>query len=108
MTDWHSSIFAEDVEKERRKAELDRIRFEEKQKKYRDVFGTKDGREVLDDILDECHVFHTTFTGSSKTYFLEGKRALGLFLMAMVGLNGTVAELEAIKAKRLDEELNDE
>jgi hypothetical protein len=32
-------------------------------------------------LLERCHVFRTSFTGNSFTFFNEGERNIGLFLM---------------------------
>jgi hypothetical protein len=41
-------------------------------------------------------VFHTTFTGNSRTFFLEGERNIGLYLLAMMNLDDEKG-LEIIK-----------
>lgn len=50
----------------------------------RDVLSTKGGREVIHEILDMAGILTTTFTGNSQTYFLEGKRALGLDIIELM------------------------
>jgi hypothetical protein len=52
------------------------------QQLYMNVFSSPEGKEVFRDILDFCMTFQTTMTGNSWTYFNEGKRAVGLMLLA--------------------------
>ena len=57
-------------------------------KKYQDIFlGSEHGKEVLDDLLAKCHVFHTSMTGNSWTYFREGERNVGLYIMDQLNAN---------------------
>lgn len=63
---------------------------------YRLTFSTKHGKKVFADLLSRCHVFQTTFTGNSKTFFLEGERNIGLYLLGMMSW-ATVEGLEIIK-----------
>ena len=44
----------------------------------KDVLRTRSGRRLFWRILEEGHVFQTSMTGNSYTYFLEGARNLGL------------------------------
>lgn len=50
---------------------------------YKTLFDTKRGHRVFCDLLRRCHVFETTFTGNSATYFREGERNIGLYLLSM-------------------------
>lgn len=43
-----------------------------------ELLRTRVGRRVFWRILEEGHVFKTSMTGNSYTYFLEGARNLGL------------------------------
>lgn len=63
----------------------DQVRFKDLIRAYKEVFlSHKDGRKVLDDILSRTGVFRTTFTGNSKTFFLEGARSVGLQILEML------------------------
>jgi hypothetical protein len=42
---------------------------------------TKIGRRLLYRVLDRCGVFRSSFTGNAATYFREGERNIGLWLM---------------------------
>lgn len=46
------------------------------------VMQTHTGRCVLFSILEMCHVYQTSFTGNSATFFKEGERNIGLRLIA--------------------------
>lgn len=48
----------------------------------RAVLSTHHGRRFFWRYLAECGVFRTSFTGNSTTFFNEGKRDIGLRLMA--------------------------
>ena len=40
------------------------------------------GRRLMWQLLERTHVFQTSFTGNSKTFFNEGERQIGLYYMA--------------------------
>tara|TARA_R110001599_G_scaffold171353_1_gene362430 strand:+ start:444136 stop:444435 length:300 start_codon:yes stop_codon:yes gene_type:complete len=46
------------------------------------VLSTKQGRRHYWKLMCDCGVFRTSFTGNSTTFFNEGKRAIGLQLLA--------------------------
>lgn len=64
---------AEKVERTERDKELDDLRF---------VMGVPQGRRVLFRILDRCGVYRSSFTGNSQTYFNEGERNIGLYVLS--------------------------
>ena len=53
---------------------------------YKTVFGTDEGKRVLEDISIRCHERTTTFSkdNSHETSFLEGQRSILLFIKAML------------------------
>ena len=55
-------------------------------KDYKIVFGSDEGKRVLEDISIRCHESSTTFSkdNSHETAFLEGQRSILLFLKAMI------------------------
>lgn len=55
---------------------------------YQEVFKTDLGRTVIMDILQQCHVFSSTMTGNSWTYFKEGERKIGLYVLGMIDIPG--------------------
>ena len=48
---------------------------------YKKTFNTEHGRRVFLDLIERCHIFHSTFTGNSRGMFLEGERHVGLYLI---------------------------
>lgn len=60
-------------EESKRNQELNDVEF---------VLSTPQGRRFLWRLLGVCHVFKTSFTGNSTTFFNEGKRDIGLRLLA--------------------------
>ena len=46
------------------------------------LLGTRQGRLWAWEMLAKCGVFRTSFTGNSTTFFNEGKRDIGLSVMA--------------------------
>ena len=55
-------------------------------KDYNFVFGSDEGKKVLDDLAKRCHVNVTTHDKQSSTEsaFLEGQRSVFIFLNNMV------------------------
>ena len=55
-------------------------------KDYKIVFGSDEGKRVLEDISIRCHESSTTFSkdNSHETAFLEGQRSIALFIKAML------------------------
>ena len=53
---------------------------------YKFVFGSDEGKRVLEDISIRCHESSTTFSkdNSHETAFLEGQRSIALFIKAML------------------------
>jgi hypothetical protein len=61
-------------------------KIEQLRKDYKIVFGSDEGKRVLEDISIRCHERTTTFNkdNSHETAFLEGQRSILLFLKAMI------------------------
>lgn len=53
---------------------------------YKIVFGSDEGKRVLEDISIRCHESSTTFSkdNSHETAFLEGQRSILIFIKAML------------------------
>lgn len=61
---------------------------EQRLKDYQQTFlDSERGRRVLNDLLKQSMVFSTTFTGNSKTFFLEGSRNIGLYILAQLEIS---------------------
>lgn len=50
----------------------------------RAVLKTASGRKVIYHILDLCNLYADSFTGNSQTFHLEGKRSIGLDILALI------------------------
>lgn len=53
-------------------------------KKVKAVFGTQNGMDVLDWLLEACGYADTIFTGNSRTYYQSGRQDVGREIMAEV------------------------
>lgn len=49
-----------------------------KREALRRLLSDPAGREWVWDLLADCYIFGTTYTGNAETYFREGKRNVGL------------------------------
>ncbi|MBF8177814.1 Bbp19 family protein [Herminiimonas contaminans] len=65
------------------------------------VLSTKEGRRFYWKTLCDCGVFKSSFTGNSTTFFNEGKRDIGLKLLA------DLMEADAKKYLLMTEEAKD-
>lgn len=65
---------------------------------FKNTFATPAGKRVYRHLLERCHVFSSVFTGNSKTFFLEGERNIGLYLLTMREL-ADIEGLEKLKTK---------
>jgi hypothetical protein len=71
----------------RRREKAARINDASRHACIRNVMSTIEGRHWLWDVLGDCHVFATTFTGDAlQTAFNEGSRNVGLRLLADIML----------------------
>jgi surface antigen len=48
------------------------------------LMAHKQGRRFVARLLDKAGVYRTSFTGNSETFFREGQRNLGLFVLSEV------------------------
>jgi hypothetical protein len=48
------------------------------------LMSSEQGRRVASRLVGEAGIFQTSFTGNSETFFREGKRSMGLFLVAQI------------------------
>lgn len=66
----------------------------------RNLLNSDDGLRVFSAVLDETGVFASSFTGSSATFFLEGKRYVGLYIYQLLMLADPYAMQKLITYKR--------
>ena len=50
----------------------------------REVVKSTAGKEVLWSILAMCGIYSESFTGNSQTFYMEGKRAVGLEILQLM------------------------
>ena len=48
---------------------------------YREAWKIKATRTMVWDILGQCGIYNSAFTGNSQTFYLEGKKDVGLFIL---------------------------
>ena len=78
----------------------DKTEAERMSEDFRNLFlKTPRGRRVLNDILGQCHIFQTTFTGNSQGMFLEGKRSIGLIIMTALSVDSITDLIDMEKYK---------
>lgn len=63
----------------------------EQQKEYEKLLGhvrslmkTQDGKRVIWHILSQCGVYDTNYTGNNDTFFLQGRRDIGLNIIGLL------------------------
>jgi len=91
-----SDLLAEEAEKANEAAKEQDRKLSRLVYVYREVFKTEAGREVIMDLLNQCHVFQSTMTGNSYTYYNEGMRKVGLYVLGMLD----IPEFEPINMNR--------
>jgi len=86
-------LYLEDyIESQKKDIEI-RAKNQELLNSYRTMLKSPDGRQVLWDILSMCRVFHLSMTGNSWTYFNEGSRHIGLYIMTMLNLGNNLDDV---------------
>ena len=50
----------------------------------RELLKTKHGQDFIWNVLGLCDIYSDTFTGNSQTFYLEGKRAVGLAILQLL------------------------
>lgn len=48
------------------------------------LMASKQGRRIVWRLLDKAGIYRTSFTGNSETFFKEGMRNMGLFIVAEI------------------------
>ena len=88
------------TDKESKQAQIQKYQFMElhrlDQESLKNILKTVDGRWFLMRLLDATGVMSNTFTGNSTTFFNEGKRQVGLEILARI----TELGIEAVKLKQ--------
>jgi len=76
------------LEKEKKERELKKL-----QNDYRAVFGSPEGQRVFWDIVGQTYVFSPFGEQNAKSYAKEGKRELGLYILAACGFQADAESL---------------
>ena len=61
------------------------------------LMTSKRGRKIVRELLTYCGVTRSSFTGSSETFFREGQRAVGLYVMRQAWTHAPASCLEMMK-----------
>ena len=77
------ALFGADVKVHDKARRMDDEQRRELLAAVRGVMGAAAGQRFLWWLLEQTHVFQTSFTGNSATFFMEGERNVGLKLFAL-------------------------
>jgi len=97
---------AADEDQVRDQSQKQKFRREREVNDIRSMLGTTEGRRFLWRLMEKCGVYRESFTGSSETFFLEGKRSIGLFVIAEIMDAEPEAYLLMIKENRKGDDDN--
>jgi hypothetical protein len=61
------------------------------------LMSSKRGRALMRDMLHFCGVYRSSFTGNSETYFREGQRNVGMYLLSQAQEHAPDFYIEMIK-----------
>lgn len=81
MFDWEET---DSEAKTERQLEAEKRKRDREQSDLKKILATPEGRRFVWGLLEQAGVFRSSFTGNSQTFFLEGRRDLGLQLLAKV------------------------
>lgn len=82
-------VFAERADPEERQKEIAGRNKRQRDRELGDirkVLSTPEGRRFVWRIMSTCGIFRSSMTGTSQTFFNEGQREIGLFLLNETGL----------------------
>lgn len=79
-----AELFASDRHKHEQERQLQSLRNERLLTAMRDLMASDNGKLLLFELINATGVFAGSFTGNSHTFYLEGKRAVGLFLYQLI------------------------
>lgn len=63
---------------------LDKQELQQLKSDIKETFDKPAGIRVLNRLMSICQIYNDTFTGNSRTFFLEGKRSVGLEVLEMI------------------------
>lgn len=94
-----SLAYGNKLKKRKEEEELIRLRKATLEAAYRNVFSTDDGQLVFWDLLNKTYVFKEFGAQNASAYAMEGKRVLGLYLLAQTGFTETDDGLKDLISK---------
>ena len=97
MNEFEELLFEEigvDLKKQAQARSID----EQLLRSYKLISKIPAGKDVIWDLISFCHLFDCTFTGNSRTFFLEGQRSVGLYLLWMLQVADSKGMLEKLKS----------
>lgn len=77
----------------------ERLEVEQLRNDIKETFGTTEGKRVLYHILAMCEIYSDCFTGNAQTYYLEGRRSIGLELLDLIMETDSEIYIDIIKEK---------
>ena len=77
------ALFGAEVERQDKTRKMNEREHMEFMAAMRDLLGDDPGRRFVWWLLEQTHVFQSSFTGNSHTFFLEGERNVGLKIFAL-------------------------
>lgn len=88
--------FSDPADERKAKLQGERVR-DKRDRELEDVrwmLSSREGRRFFWRLISHCHVFETSFTGNNTTFFKEGERNIGIFLLTE--LNAAAPEAYAL------------
>lgn len=73
-----AEIFQDEIDENKEKEKQRNLARLKELEDIRKIISTDAGLRFFKRLVRDGHIFHTTFTGNSKTYFLEGERNMAL------------------------------
>jgi hypothetical protein len=102
------SGFANDAKAQGRLRQREKVKRKQYDADLGSVMGTPEGRRLMWRLIDDtCGVYASSFTGNSQTFFNEGRRSIGLFLLGeaqrVAPADAVHMYQEQLQARREDE-----
>lgn len=88
---------------ERNQAEVSRkakLQIQQEAEDFKWIMSNKRGRRFAWRFLEKAGVFRTSFTGNSTTFFNEGQRNLGLYVLGLIHEHAPEAYLLMLNEQR--------
>ena len=92
----------ENLKKKQEELDKNKLENEELLRAYSFLAEHPAGKMVLWDVLSRCHIFESTFTGNSRTFFQEGERSIGLYVLFMLQIGSSLESIDKIKGLKPD------